>query len=174
MSLDADLDRLLASAEDTHKIDRVTVTLFDRSTGASSQLNVPVRGATFQELALFFKRFPEAFDLVEKVFGGDDDNVPDIDIAGIVGLVLQVPAAMSTLNSCFLGRPFDQTTMDQVAKFSPDANQIILEAGLAKTFEDGVGGFFGKKLQGLAKAMGLKQTSAATSSPSAVVSKAAA
>ncbi|GLQ53597.1 hypothetical protein [Devosia nitrariae] len=166
MSLDAELESLLASAEDTHRIDRIGIRLYNRETGAAQTKNIAVRGATFQELALFFKRFPEAFSLVDGVFGGDDDKEPDLSVGAIVALVLQIPTAMSTLNSCFLGRPFDEGTMASLDKMAPEANLEILETGIFKSFDGDIPGFFGKKLKSLAKAAGLNRTSATTSESS--------
>jgi hypothetical protein len=174
MSLDAELESLLASAEDTHKIDRIGIRIYDRETGAAKVKNVAVRGATFQELALFFRRFPETFEMVDAIFGGDDEKQPDLSIGTIVSLVLQIPSAMSTLNSCFLGRPFDEATMASLDKMAPDANLEILETGIFKSFEGDVTGFFGRKLKSLSKAAGLGRTSTTTSESSSKTKEAAA
>lgn len=174
--MNTELEALLATAEDTHRVDYVEVPVYDQETGAvSATRRISVRGATLFEQARFFMRFPTVFELISEQFeGADDTNLSEEDkkkrgaqgLKKVIELLLKIPEAISALNSCFVGQPFKPGVEEGLSRLNSDVSLDLLERGLFKTYNGDIQGFFAKRGGGLAKAMGLARKTTTTSTTS--------
>lgn len=174
--MNTELEALLATAEDTHRVDYLEVPTYDKDTGAiSATRRISVRGATLFEQARFFMRFPTVFELISEQFEDGDADLSEDDkkkrgaqgLKKVIELLLKIPEAISALNSCFVGQPFKPGVEEGLSKLNSDVSLDLLERGLFKTYNGDIQGFFAKRGGGLAKAMGLsrKTTTSKTSLP---------